>query len=189
MASDQEVAGSNPAGRAINQKPGEPKVKNGILHPTTLVLLTTVLFLASISCSAEGIPLEEFAALSTELKTTQTQLQELQMKLADAEFKVSQYENSLREYTTIVDADYPNLLNRVEQARLIIDLITVSSAYDRGLATDLDMMSVMGTVEKIDSSVVKTGLIQMLADGAIMTDEENDELISSWLTEVHKLLQ
>ena len=93
------------------------------------------------------------------------------------------------EYTTIVDADYPNLINRVEQARLIMELITVSSAYDQGLATDLEMMSVMANVDKIDSAIVKTGLIQMMADGAIMSDDEAGELISSWLVEVHKLLQ
>tara|TARA_B100000959_G_scaffold246361_1_gene271784 strand:+ start:422 stop:916 length:495 start_codon:yes stop_codon:yes gene_type:complete len=158
-------------------------------QPIVIFSLSAIFAIASISCSTEGVSLEEFAALSTELAATQTQLKELQIKLADAEFRVSQYENSLREYTTIVDADYPNLLNRVEQARLIIELITVSSAYDQGLVTDLEMMSVFANVEKIDSAVVKTGVIQMMADGTIMNDEEVRELIPSWITEVHKLLQ
>ena len=160
-----------------------------LIRPIIIFSLTAILAIASISCSTEGVSLEEFATLSTELAATQNQVQELKIQLADAEFKVSQYENTLREYTTIVDADYPNLINRVEQARLIIELITVSSAYDQGLATDLEMMSVMANVDKIDSAIVKTGLIQMMADGAIMSDDEAGELISSWLVEVHKLLQ
>ncbi|MEG3594660.1 MAG: hypothetical protein VX355_04145 [Chloroflexota bacterium] len=160
-----------------------------LIRPIIIFSLTAIFAIASISCSTEGVSLEEFATLSTELAATQNQVQELKIQLADAEFKVSQYENTLREYTTIVDADYPNLINRVEQARLIIELITVSSAYDQGLATDLEMMSVMANVDKIDSAIVKTGLIQMMADGAIMSDDEAGELISSWLVEVHKLLQ
>ena len=160
-----------------------------LIRPIIIFSLTAIFAIASISCSTEGVTLEEFATLSTELAATQNQVQELKIQLADAEFKVSQYENTLREYTTIVDADYPNLINRVEQARLIIELITISSAYDQGLATDLEMMSVMANVDKIDSAVVKSGLIQMMADGAIMSDDEAGELISSWLVEVHKLLQ
>jgi hypothetical protein len=160
-----------------------------LIRPIIIFSLTAIFAIASISCSTEGVSLEEFATLSTELAATQNQVQELKIQLADAEFKVSQYENTLREYTTIVDADYPNLINRVEQARLIMELITVSSAYDQGLATDLEMMSVMANVDKIDSAIVKTGLIQMMADGAIMSDDEAGELISSWLVEVHKLLQ
>ncbi|MCH2312244.1 MAG: hypothetical protein MK362_07155, partial [SAR202 cluster bacterium] len=142
-----------------------------------------------ISCAAEGVSLEEYAALTTELGNTQNQAKELQLKLSDSEFKLSQYENTLREYTTIVDADYPNLLKRVEQARLILELITVSSAFDQGLATELEMMSVMANVEKINSSVVKTGLIKMMSDGEIMSEDEAGELINSWLNEVHKLLE
>ena len=160
-----------------------------LIRPIIIFSLTAIFAIASISCSTEGVSLEEFATLSTELASTQNQVQELKMQLADAEFKVSQYENTLREYTTIVDADYPNLIKRVEQARLIIELIIVSSAYDQGLATDLEMMSVMANVDKIDSTIVKTGLIQMMAAGAIMSDDEAGELISSWLVEVHKLLQ
>ena len=160
-----------------------------LLRPIILFSLTTIIAVTSISCNTEVVSLKEFSELTTELATTQSQLKGLQMKLAEAEFKVSQYENSLREYTTIVDADYPNLLSRVEQARLILELIAVSSAYDQGLATELDMMSVFATVEKIDSSVVKEGIIKMMAGGELMSDEEAGELISTWLDEVYRLLQ
>ena len=160
-----------------------------LLRPIVLFSLTTIIAVTSISCNTEVVSLKEFSELTTELATTQSQLKGLQMKLAEAEFKVSQYENSLREYTTIVDADYPNLLSRVEQARLILELIAVSSAYDQGLATELDMMSVFATVEKIDSSVVKEGIIKMMAGGELMSDEEAGELISTWLDEVYRLLQ
>ena len=92
-----------------------------LIRPIIIFSLTAIFAIASISCSTEGVSLEEFATLSTELAATQNQVQELKIQLADAEFKVSQYENTLREYTTIVDADYPNLINRVEQARLIME--------------------------------------------------------------------
>lgn len=160
-----------------------------LIRPIIIFSLTAIFAVASISCAAEGVSLEEYAALTTELENTQNQVKELQVKLAEAEFKVSQYENSLREYTTIVDADYPNLLSRVEQARLILELITVSSTYVQGLATELEMMSVFANVEKIDSSVVKEGIIKMMAGGELMRDEEAGELISTWLDEVARLLQ
>ena len=160
-----------------------------LLRPIILFSLTTIFAVASISCNTEIVSQEEFSELTTELATTQSQLKGLQIQLTDAEFKVSQYENSLREYTTIVDADYPNLLSRVEQARLILELIIVSSAYSQGQATELEMMSVFVNVEKIDSSVVKEGIIKMMAGGELMGDEEAGELISTWLDEVHRLLQ
>ena len=160
-----------------------------LLQPTILVLLNTLLIFALMACNTNEVSPEKISEITNELTSTQAQLKALQIKLTDAEFKVAQYENSLREYTTIVDADYPNLLSRVEQARLILELIAVSSAYDQGLATELDMMSVFATVEKIDSSVVKEGIIKMLAGGELMSDEEGGELISTWLDEVYRLLQ
>ena len=160
-----------------------------LLRPIILFSLTTIIAVASISCNTEVVSVEEFSKLTTELAATKSQLKGLQIKLSDAEFKVSQYETRLREYTTIVDADYPNLLSRVEQARLILELIIVSLAYDQGLATELEMMSVFANVEKIDSSVVKEGIIKMMASGELMSDEEGGELISTWLDEVYRLLQ
>ena len=160
-----------------------------LLRPIILFSLTTIIAVASISCNTEVVSVEEFSELTTELAATKSQLKGLQIKLSDAEFKVSQYETRLREYTTIVDADYPNLLSRVEQARLILELIIVSLAYDQGLVTELEMMSVFANVEKIDSTVVKEGIIKMMAGGELMSDEEGGELISTWLDEVYRLLQ
>tara|TARA_Y100000590_G_C15747265_1_gene1022614 strand:+ start:68 stop:562 length:495 start_codon:yes stop_codon:yes gene_type:complete len=160
-----------------------------VLRPLLVLSVTVIFAITSISCSAEGVSLEEFSGLSTQLQATENQLKELQIKLADSEFRVTQYENTLRQYTTIVDADYPNLLKRVEQARLIMEMITVSASYQQGLVTDSEMMSVIANVEKIDSTVVKEGVIQMMADGSIMNKDEAGELVTSWLNEVHRLLQ
>ncbi|MQG15647.1 MAG: hypothetical protein FI698_02400 [SAR202 cluster bacterium] len=160
-----------------------------VIRPLLVLSVTVIFTITSISCSAEGVSLEEFSGLSTQLQATENQLKELQIKLADSEFRVTQYENTLRQYTTIVDADYPNLLKRVEQARLIMEMITVSASYQQGLVTDSEMMSVIANVEKIDSTVVKEGVIQMMADGSIMNEDEAGELVTSWLNEVHRLLQ
>ena len=43
--------------------------------------------------------------------------------------------------------------------------------------------------QKSQEKEVVMSLIQMMADGAIMSDDEAGEIISSWLFEVHKLLQ
>ena len=37
-----------------------------LIRPVIIVSLTTILALASISCAAEGVSLEEYAALTTE---------------------------------------------------------------------------------------------------------------------------
>ena len=86
-----------------------------LIRPIIIFSLTAIFAIASISCSTEGVTLEEFATLSTELAATKNQVQEFKIQLADAEFKVSQYENTLREYTTIVDADYDPIAINIRQ--------------------------------------------------------------------------
>ncbi|PZC44691.1 MAG: hypothetical protein DK302_000926 [Chloroflexi bacterium] len=160
-----------------------------LFKSTILVLLCTLLGFVLISCSTNENSIEDFVEISNELSKTQTQLKELQTKLVDAEFKVAQYEVKLAQYTKTVDADYPNLLRRVEQARLIIKLINVSSAYRMDMASEMELMSTIGNAQKIDSRIVKDGLIKMMQSGQIMNDESADTMILAWLDEVDRLLE
>jgi hypothetical protein len=160
-----------------------------LFKSTILVLLCTLLGFVLISCSTNENSIEDFVEISNELSKTQTQLKELQTKLVDAEFKVAQYEVKLAQYTKTVDADYPNLLRRVEQARLIIKLINVSSAYRMDMASEMELMSTIGNAQKIDSRIVKDGLIKMMQSGQIMNDESADTMILAWRDEVDRLLE
>ena len=160
-----------------------------LFKSTILVLLCTLLGFVLISCSTNENSIEDFVEISNELSKTQTQLKELQTKLVDAEFKVAQYEVKLAQYTKTVDADYPNLLRRVEQARLIIKLIKVSSAYRMDMASEMELMLTIGNAQKIDSRIVKDGLIKMMQSGQIMNDESAETMILAWLDETDRLLE
>ena len=160
-----------------------------LFKSTILVLLCTLLGFVLISCSTNENSIEDLVEISNELSKTQTQLKELQTKLVDAEFKVAQYEVKLAQYTKTVDADYPNLLRRVEQARLIIKLIKVSSAYRMDMASEMELMLTIGNAQKIDSRIVKDGLIKMMQSGQIMNDESAETMILAWLDETDRLLE
>ena len=166
-----------------------------------ILFVAVILLLSVFSCNdvsqKESNPIstdlgatqEELNRISTDLGATQEELNDIKAQLAEAESKITEYEIRLREYTKIVDSDYPNLQKRVQQASLILEIINTSVAYERGLVGEMELFNAVSTIDLIDSREIKEDFIKMIQSGKLMSEVETDIMMSSWLAEVESLLQ
>ena len=152
-----------------------------------ILFVAVILLLSVFSCN--DVSQKESNPISTDLGATQEELNDIKAQLAEAESKITEYEIRLREYTKIVDSDYPNLQKRVQQASLILEIINTSVAYERGLVGEMELFNAVSTIDLIDSREIKEDFIKMIQSGKLMSEVETDIMMSSWLAEVESLLQ